>query len=213
MIKFNAKYLRTLLAFVAKGDIRYYLYGVRVEPHPEGGAIMAATNGHMMVLIRDIDAVCTEPATVKIQADAVRFGGPTRTRRGKPSYSIRPHHVQYNEITHRMIITDGNGDEVFVQPGNASLSDVTYPDWRKVVPKFDNLKPGLSSMVNPALLKVICELALRAKWNGVRFWQTTTTEPIAVQLPDQPETLVILMPMRDTQASIPDTWATHFQKN
>jgi len=53
MIKFNAKYLKTLLSFVAKNDIRYYLAGIYVELIPTAEPSLSATDGHMMAVIRD----------------------------------------------------------------------------------------------------------------------------------------------------------------
>jgi len=152
MIKFNAKYLKTLLSFVAKNDIRYYLAGIYVEPHPDGGAILVATDGHMMAVIRDADAVCTEPAVLKLSADASKFAGPSMTwvRAGHRQHKeSAPHYVQFNPITDRLIITGQGGDELFVQPGKASIQNAKYPDWRRVVPKFSVLKPGMTNMVAP----------------------------------------------------------------
>jgi len=45
MIKFNAKYLKTLLSFVAKNDIRYYLAGIYVEPHPDAEPSLSPPTG------------------------------------------------------------------------------------------------------------------------------------------------------------------------
>ncbi len=63
MIKFSAKYLPALMKFMAKKDIRYYLMGIHIEPDPKGGAILVATDGHRMLVIKDKTAQCSESAT------------------------------------------------------------------------------------------------------------------------------------------------------
>jgi hypothetical protein len=41
------------MKFAAKGDVRYYLNGVYVEPNASGGVTIVATNGHVMALMYD----------------------------------------------------------------------------------------------------------------------------------------------------------------
>ncbi|MFB2682771.1 hypothetical protein [Shewanella mangrovisoli] len=53
--KFNIEYLPMLAAFAAKQDVRYYLNGFHVKPHPEKGVILTATDGHCLVTIHDED--------------------------------------------------------------------------------------------------------------------------------------------------------------
>lgn len=52
-IKFDNQYLVMLAEFAAKQDIRYYLNGFHVKPHPEKGVILTASNGHCLVTIHD----------------------------------------------------------------------------------------------------------------------------------------------------------------
>ncbi|MCS6235620.1 hypothetical protein G3495_10855 [Shewanella baltica] len=56
-IIFNNKYLAMLAAFVAKQDVRHYLNGFHVKPHPEQGVILTATDGHTLVTIHDAEGV------------------------------------------------------------------------------------------------------------------------------------------------------------
>jgi hypothetical protein len=53
--KLNIQYLPMLAAFAAKNDVRYYLNGFHVKPHPEKGVILTATDGHCLVTIHDED--------------------------------------------------------------------------------------------------------------------------------------------------------------
>lgn len=54
-IKFNREYLPMLAAFMAVKDVRYYLNGFHVKPHPDCGVILSATDGHRLVTIHDKD--------------------------------------------------------------------------------------------------------------------------------------------------------------
>lgn len=56
LAKVNAKYFAAATVFMAEKDVRYYLCGVCIQPHPEGGAAIVATNGYAMFVIRDPDA-------------------------------------------------------------------------------------------------------------------------------------------------------------
>jgi len=53
-IKFNKDYLQVLAKFKAKKtDVRQYLQGLHVKPHPEQGVILTAADGHRLVVIYD----------------------------------------------------------------------------------------------------------------------------------------------------------------
>ena len=52
-VKFNREYLPMLAAFMAVKDVRYYLNGFHVKPHPDSGVILTATDGHRLVTIHD----------------------------------------------------------------------------------------------------------------------------------------------------------------
>lgn len=49
----NPKYLAAVALFRAKNDVRYYLNGIFLEPHPEKGVVITATNGHVIGSIHD----------------------------------------------------------------------------------------------------------------------------------------------------------------
>lgn len=76
-------------AYAATGtdECRYYLCGVRVESHPDGGALLIATNGKLLVLIRDPDGVCTEPVTITVDPRNLRPAYRKDTR-----FAITPPH-------------------------------------------------------------------------------------------------------------------------
>ena len=52
-VKFNREYLVILSQFMAVNDVRYYLNGFHVKPHPNEGVILTAVDGHRLVTIHD----------------------------------------------------------------------------------------------------------------------------------------------------------------
>jgi hypothetical protein len=190
MIKFQAKYLKMLYPFMAQRDIRYYLNAIHIEPHADGGAILCATNGHMMLIIRDVEAVCTEQQTFKLNRDALRYCAPMRGSLIKPMVYINP-------ITERLTISDI--EEKYIQPGKclSALPVSGYPKYEKVIPKFSALKPGFVDSVNSRYIHQVVQLAFDKKhrFEGVRFWQTGKNSAIAVEFPQHSEIIGIIMPM------------------
>jgi len=192
VIKFQAKYLKILYPFMAQGDIRYYLNAMHIEPHPGGGAILVATNGHMMMVIRDIEAVCTEKQTFKLNRDALRYCA-VRKECGKTPV------VLINSITERLTIYDI--EERYIQPGKclSPLPESGYPNYKRVLPKFSDLKPGFADVVCCRYVVETAKLAFgkRSYEEGIRFWQVKKRDCIAVEFPFMPELLGIIMPRHE----------------
>lgn len=53
LARVNPRYLAAIALFRAKKDVRYYLQGIYVEPHPEKGVIITATDGNCLGSIHD----------------------------------------------------------------------------------------------------------------------------------------------------------------
>lgn len=70
MSKFIARVNPLLFAaahdYVAVHDVRYYLSGVSIEPHPVSGVFIVATNGHSMIVIHDEAGYCDGKRIVRI---------------------------------------------------------------------------------------------------------------------------------------------------
>ena len=69
----NAKYYSEAGAFTSKEESRYVLRAIRVEPHPEGGAVIIATDGHTLGLFYDEQGICTEPVQVEYRPEIAKF--------------------------------------------------------------------------------------------------------------------------------------------
>jgi hypothetical protein len=52
------RHLLAMLPAVSTEKTRYYLNGIYIDPHKDGGAVMTATDGHKLVSIYDPNAIC-----------------------------------------------------------------------------------------------------------------------------------------------------------
>lgn len=207
---FNAKYLRSLLPFVAgKDDPRPYLKGIRIEPHPDGGAILIAVNGHVMMLIRDVAAQCTAHITIKVRPEAARYNH-------KRHIDVL---VTVDDETGRLIVADGAG-ELYVQPNDCRMPTnpmKDFPDWRKVVPKISDLKgidspdrEGINLHYLGLLNKGAPYKSLHPEQLGVRFWQSAPTGIHVVEYLDFPEYMTCIMPFRIRGGSTIAKWTEFY---
>ncbi|WP_345848186.1 hypothetical protein [Shewanella algae] len=78
-LHFQRKYLPVLAVFAAKDDVRYYLNGFHIKPHPDKGVILTATDGHRIVTIHDIEGESNGeyifPISKQLLAAAKKTGG------------------------------------------------------------------------------------------------------------------------------------------
>jgi hypothetical protein len=206
MIQFQAKYLPALLAFKQKHGVRFYLDSIRIEPHPDGGAVLVATDGTRMMVIHDSQAVCAEAANITVRYDAARFC------KGKSN-------IVTIDASDRLIVANEEG-ELYVQPGKATfeMKDLKYPEWRTVVPKFSELKTAVADYFAAGYIEAVVKAHPNYKKAGalmpghVRFWQAGKNQCMAVEFAGHPEYLGIIMPIRevcDRQQTLP-LWVKAF---
>lgn len=196
MIQFNATYLKHLLPFKAQQqDIRYYLNAVHIAPHEDGGAVLIACNGHTMMCVRDVSAVCEAATTFSVHADAARHGA---KRRGS-----RDALASLDEKTQRLTISDGQTfEELYLQPGKCLIENTAgladgYVDWRKVMPPFDRLLPGGADAVDVRYHELAAKAHPLGKGTAraIRFWQAGPTASLVVEFCDAQEFMLIIMPL------------------
>ncbi|MBX9902141.1 MAG: hypothetical protein K2Y28_15295 [Burkholderiaceae bacterium] len=197
MIKFKAKYLKLLHPFMAKNEIRYYLEGIYVEPHPDGGVTLVATDGKAMICIRDIKGHCDNSRIIKITPDAIRKSGATHLTGCETFCTV-------DEDTQRLTIgafypdMSGNQlvEEYYIQP-NKCFIEGKFPDWRKILPDFDGLTEKIDSAMNLNLIRNLIQMGLsKMGFNAVRFWGSGTNGVVVVQFENHPEVVALIMPMR-----------------
>lgn len=173
LARVNPRYFAAINLFAAVQDVRYYLCGVRIEPHPEKGAIIVATNGHVIGMIHDPDGFCAEPIIVGdiskqlISACCAKNG----IIKGVPPKALY--------ITDGGAIVDfGDVQEQEIEPfgktvmhlSRITLIDGQFPNWRRVIPS--KTEPSGEVMIAQAQYlslfeKVVKALGAQRTYSGV----------------------------------------------
>lgn len=214
---------------VATGPARYYLNGVHVSPGPDGGAVITATDGSMLISMFDPDAYVSGEAIVQLDKPMLRAlsvngvllghrlllvkmlkGGRCKAfvvdqPRGDPTdESFSPH------LTAREVFDDPDQRVVSAQ-FSACIIDGKFPNWRAVMPS--DLKPDAPTPMFDHKLMARIVKALGAK-HETRMVLTPSGEnpdnaPILVTPYDTHarQAFAILMPMRnEPRKSVVPAW-------
>jgi DNA polymerase III beta subunit, central domain len=145
MIRVNARLFKIASLFQSTDETRYYLNGVCVEPHPDG-ALMAATDGHRLIVILDRSGACERTAII---------GLPTLMRRALVAYVDEVERDDDDEVIDRTrvccedrtLTVDGDGYAEIaghLRACEKCVIDGKFPDWRRIVPKRDVSAPVTS---------------------------------------------------------------------
>lgn len=141
-LRLTAKLLPIIAPFIAKADIRYYLNGINVRPHKDGGAIVVATNGHALGAIYDKAAVCEHEVIL-------RFDG--RMQQACAGGLANDRAVVM--IGGRLAVVENGDSEVYIQAGRPDI-DGTYPLYERVIPKIEALQSGMPGMYGSPVMAV-----------------------------------------------------------
>lgn len=207
-INIKARLFAAIAQFKATTDIRYYLNGVLLEPDPNGGAFIVATNGHAMGIWRDESATGVERRII-VSTDAKLL----QACRGSDLKRL----VVRNDRLAVVLETDATPPrerEVYIQPIEAKKVGVPawevegkFPDWVKTVPRPTS--EGIKGAINPQYIHMV-EAALSIgigsdKFAGIFFDQLNADAPILVRscIQSADGFLGVIMPMRSEGVTYP----------
>lgn len=146
VIEFDAKGLPPVAFFQAKNDIRYYLNGIHVQPHPTApGVVVMATDGHRAAMFYDPDGKASRAATLTVSRDLVTAckKRPAAARvLGNRRVVLEAGRLVLKEVGH------AHETELFIQAGQAEINDAKYPNIWGGLPKAEELTPGLIGAMN-----------------------------------------------------------------
>lgn len=194
-INLKARLVAAIAQFKASNDIRYYLNGVYVEPDPKGGAVIVATNGHVMGIWRDETATGVErPIILHIDDKLLKSCQGSDLKR----LAVRDGRLA--------VILEKDDKEVYIQPiaerkiGVPSWEiEGKFPDWRRVIP--DRSTVGLKGFVNVRYFADV-DRALNVgsvnygKYGMLQFMQADIDASVLVTESSSPEFAAVVMPMR-----------------
>ncbi|WP_296988149.1 hypothetical protein [Thalassospira sp. UBA1131] len=133
-----AKRFYAALQFISHEETRYYLNGVFIEPHKDGGVIMAASDGHTLAAVRDNSAhiagesgwICSVPKGPFIAA---------LKRKSAGTLHFVGNSVYLTDAVLGQDATDPAFDPTLITAQHNAIAyakpvDGTFPDWRRLIP-------------------------------------------------------------------------------
>jgi hypothetical protein len=192
--------------FIATEESRYYLRGVRIEPHEEG-AIAVATNGHILGVQYSPKGYCATPG-IWICPKALKLArgknAPEHwvvgTVNGSVSRLHLVHATRYDKDADvAAYVSEFPAAGLDEMSWGHSLIDGTYPDWRKVLP--DATPDDAFRAFNGEKLK--------AFGNAIVMRGKSIHDPHLIQNGD-PNFLGVAMPMRNEM--YPQDWMCSLSK-
>lgn len=174
LARVNPKYLAAISLFAAKNDVRYYLNGVSIEPHPDGGAVIVATDGRRLAAIHDPEGMATKKLIIETPAPELMKALKMK------SYQkfLKPESCWIAERC-AVVTWDGfektnGGQKIVPEPfgtnaivtAKSQLIDAKYPDWRRLMPTERSEKIESLPAVNP---KYLGDLNAAAEILGIKY--------------------------------------------
>ncbi len=184
----NAIY--ALSHLVGKDQSRYSLSGINIERHSSGkGAVYVATNGHIMGVFYDKDAII--PEDVKDDSGEV---------------------IRFSKDILKYLSKKTNKDSVIkisqsrIEVGNISedvkFIDTIYPDWRRVIDGIKKQDPSPIVNLDSYYLSLFPKM-FNKKNLGIQIHPQDEL-PVKILVEQQPNYLFVLMPMRIKNSGIID---------
>lgn len=159
---FDAKALAPVALFMAQNDIRYYLRGIHVSPHPQRGVYISASDGHRIAVWHDPYGYCDRARILTITPALVSASKKRHKTELRMPLDKRISYEKGRLVLAQWNTLDGkpqNGDtkafprvELHIQPGKADI-DGTYPQFWRVVPKEEDLVSGLRGAIQAKYIK------------------------------------------------------------
>lgn len=196
----NAKYYAEAGAFVTKDKERLTLKAIRIEPHPDGGAVIVATDGHTLGLFHDASGICSEPVQIDFRKEVAQFCKSGKSKDDAPTF-IRLMQINGDvEIVEAMDGADYSEEPIrrIVRFFDLHVAG-EFPNWRMVLPA----SPATSHLdFNPDYL---ARGASGSKlMPGISVW-AEKPDAQAVVRSSREDFVAIVMPMKTSvDAAYPD---------
>lgn len=204
IVRFRSEYLPVLAHFAGKNDIRQFLNGVHVMPHPEGGVQLTATNGHVGVVVHDQEGMANGNYINRINPLVL---SQARKRGARPGWV---------EFFGELCALYSNGMDKAAEPGSMLNSDLLmlnayspeiegqFPNIAGVFPKPEQVEgiPATFDARYLALLeKAVPASILRRDWGWgwtIHLTDESTSMVATFSHPDH-RIAVLIMPLRDQE--------------
>lgn len=206
-VHFQAKYLTVLKKFIAVDDVRYYLNGFHVRPHPEkDGVLITGTNGHYMCMIYDKTGFADREYIYPLENGVLKAA---KELKFEPKIFIKDdvvHVVKSFEkgANFESSLADLTPKKHTLFCGHAEEIDGNYPDVARVIPDLTNSTPLKNvSTFNVNYLAAIsamanCRLDNKAFVSATIGMNGENNSMLAVG-GEENEIMLVIMPTRDSR--------------
>lgn len=161
LARVNPRYFAGIELFAAVKDVRYYICGVFIEPHPRGGVSIVATDGVRMAAIHDPEGWCKD----KIIVGEIPRALIAACKKRKDITHTGPEHLWIGK-DFAVVSTNPEKEppknpfsESALHAGKVSLIDGKFPNWRRVIPTDRKMEPAMIPAFNVELLATLQEAA------------------------------------------------------
>ena len=216
MIRCNANLYRITSLCLSAKQARYCLNGVFVDPNPNGGVNLVATDSHRMLVIHDAAGTADESAIIALTPESIKAckAGRNETR-----------HIEIKTgeniaTIYAVVGTHESDDEMLAARSHIAISaackiDGTFPDYRRVVPT-----PSPKGVATPFSGKYVAdfgkaanELAKIGSSNKyrkgiIRILCSDINSPALILFDNSPHALGVLMPIRGEGSHNLPAWFT-----
>jgi hypothetical protein len=204
---FSPVYVNALSKFMAKNDVRYYLNGFNIKPHPKGGVILSATNGHVLVTIHDelgfSDGEYIMPLTKRFVSEAKKGRIlPSQSILGDGNQMIITCISLYE--TEEFILDETTG----LYSEFANKIDGKYPDLGATFSRVDLCKTS-SVGVNPELLGLIKHCTDMEHAPAAKIYFSGSSGCLVAVSGMKNQYCTLIMPMRIEDVEEPFTVPSH----
>ncbi|NKF21538.1 hypothetical protein [Solimonas marina] len=156
----------------ARGDVRYYLNAVLVQPHQDG-VLAVASDGHRLLVGLDRRGMCARPIIVDLSADAAK-GAKQGERLSFVESTVGPTFVQAirrrpDEIVDKRFGVRNAGD--VIDGRLAKLVEGKFPNWVSIITPR-KLGKASGFVVNPVYMREMMRAMQFSRFSGVEVLMT-----------------------------------------
>lgn len=183
--KFDADLFHIAYGFTSHDETRFYLWGVFIEPHPEQGVLMVATDGHRLIVIHDEDGFAKDKIIVRMDKS--------------------PLSLCKKRSTEVQVLADGMAfvlcEQKHIGVQEDAIIDGVFPNWRRVLPTGITEKPTLTGY-NGRFFGEFSAAAKRLTGSERLFFSASKGEPFLINFSGQAKAFGVMMPMATDESFV-----------
>ena len=188
--KFDADLFHIAYAFTSREETRFYLCGVLIEPHPEQGVLLVASDGYQLIVIHDEDGFAKEKIIVRMDKNPLSLCRKKKTDKDPWTETYDKRAVEILPDGTAFVLLEGK--RIGVQED--AIIDGTFPKWRAILPTGITKQPTLTGY-DGCLLGKFSVAAKRLTGKGNLFFAAGKNEPFVINFSGQAKAFGVMGPI------------------